>query len=225
MHATVRIVCVFSWDEKRTWHDAGTHCLLPSCGNAQRTPRPDARPRSFRKYSAIVIVENKRQMCTHPSVFVLTLRRWTTHWQLSQSIQKKGNHQRVRERGRRLYFKCQRFTLVWCVRWCRKRVGLVNAGSLVSHYSWASLPLASVSSLSPPLYTTWWELGVFLSRETQLAEQRLKRVAVVGELSFHPYKSGESWPTCSFFFFFFLPMRREKGVIFNMISGSTENTV
>ena len=211
MHATACIACVFSWDEERTWHDAGTHCLQPSCGNAQRTPRPDARPRSYRKYSTIFIVENKRQMCTHPSVFVLTLRRWTTHWQLSQSIQKKKKKETIREWGKGGGgFTLNASDSHWFDAFADagRGLGWWMQSLWVSHYSWASLPLASVSSLSPPLYTTWWELGVFHSRETQLAEQSLKRAAVVGELSFHPYKSGVSWPTFSFFFFYQWEERR-----------------
>lgn len=146
----------------------------------------------------------------------------------------------MRERGAGSSVKCQRLTLVLCVyvsiegqdgrglRW-RRRVGLVNAGCLLPHYSWASLSLAGVSSLSPPLNTMWRGLGGFLSWEMQLAEQRLKSAAVVGELSFHFCKRGELCATGPTFSFFFSNEEGEKQVIYNVFSRghgehSLENT-
>lgn len=59
---------------------------------------------------------------------------------------KKGKPVESEEKGAAALVKCQRFTLVWCARChvdrqdgqslrCRKKAGLVNVGSLLSHYS------------------------------------------------------------------------------------------
>lgn len=208
------------YHELRSERDS-RHLLQTSCGNAQRTPRPDARPRPLRKYSTIVILENYIQMSTHPSVLSQLHEDEILIGSCRSQSKKKGKQRRVREKGALPLVKCQRLTLVLWVcchierqrahglQW-RKKAEMVNAGSLLLHYSWASLPLDSVSSLSPPLHTTWRELGVFLSWETQLAEQKLKRAAVVGEYHFIPAKEGAT------FFFFFSPMRREKSKLFIM---------
>ena len=102
---------------------------------------------------------------------------------------------------------------------CRKKVGLVNAGSPLSHYSWASLLLASVSAWSPPLHATRRELGVFLDRETRLAERRLKGVGRI--IFFIHTKEGSHG---KLFHFFFFPMRRERVIYNGHGEHSYENT-
>lgn len=80
-------------------------------------------------------------------------------------------------------------------------------------------PIGRFLQLSPPLWKTWGELGVFLKRELPLAEHKLKS-ALIGGLSFRPFKSRGSWEFGQPFSF--CPRRGEdkQRAIYNAIEGS-----
>lgn len=140
----------------------------------------------------------------------------------SRSKPKQGNLQRASEKGAAAWVKWQRLTLVWSVR-CRLSAQNAPSASDAGRRAAAVIPFPSpigrLVHLSPPLSKTWGELGVFLKRELRLAEHKLKS-AVIGGLSFRPFKSRGSWVGTTLFLFVPGEERDKQQAIYNAIDGS-----
>lgn len=157
------------------------HQLRPNCGNAQRTQRRmRAHAPGEQLFEHCYVGKHEDWTCTYPPVLSLL---YEDELNISSCrSQSEGGSQRGvwGGEGAAASVKCRTFTLVWCARYhaegqcthslgCRKKAGFTSGDEfLLSHYSWASLPLAPVCFL--PLCAAWRELGVFLRPGSQLAE-------------------------------------------------------
>lgn len=153
MHAVEYTVRVFSWIVGRTWHQAGTYCN--PAAQTLKGHRVLTRTRtSWGSVRLLLLYEIK-------DTYLLTLRCCSDFTKMNYTlaavaiVPKKESGEW--EKGAAAFVKCQRLTLVWCIcchaegqycysLWCRKDIGLMNGEELLlSHYSWASILLASIS--------------------------------------------------------------------------------
>lgn len=229
MHAVEYTVRVFSWIVGRTWHQAGTNCN-PAAQTLKGHRVLTRTCTSWRSVRLLLLYEIK-------DAYLLTLRCCSDFTKMNYTlaavaIVPKKETSGESEKGAAAFVKCQRFTLVWCIcchaegqycysLWYRKDIGLMNGEELLlTHYSWASIPLASISfTVSAPVPNVYGT-GRFPQLKDAIGQAEAKESSGWWIIISSIQKWGVMGTRATLFFV--SPMRRENSerVIYNVIQGS-----